>query len=205
MLNTDATLSRARPLLEFIKQPESRGDYNIVWGGIRKEDRPVRPLTTMTIGQVLDWQDSIDRKYMSEAAGAYQIMEDTLRDLHLSAGLGKHELFDEGNQDRLALALLIRRGYLKYLDGLVSAETFANSLAKEWASLPVVSGPKKGRSYYGGDGLNKSHVSVDAFMDAVTAARSEPVSHPDPMEQPAPIFGAILSALAALFAKWGQK
>lgn len=180
---TDALIQRARPLLEFIKQPESLGDYNIVWGGIKPRDHPPKPLTSMTIGQVLDWQDSIDRRYMSEAAGAYQIMEDTLRGLHETADLGKHELYNEANQDRLAVALLIRRGYLKYLDGLLSTEGFANALAKEWASLPVVSGPDKGRSYYAGDSLNKAHVGVDDFLDAVAASRAETVAHDDPAEQ----------------------
>lgn len=161
-------------LLDFIAKPESGGDYNVVWGGIRKADRPARPLVRMTIGEVLAWQDSIDARYQSEAAGRYQIMEDTLRGLYAEAGLGLADLFDAGNQDRLAVALLKRRGLREYLTGQIGAEAFANNLAKEWASLPVVSGPKKGRSYYAGDGLNKSHVSVDAFLAAVRSARDVP-------------------------------
>lgn len=204
-----------RPLLDFIAQPESRGDYNAVWGGIAKKHRPKRPLVTMTIAEVLDWQDGIDAMYPSEAAGRYQIMEDTLRPLPPSAGLLPSDLFNEANQDKLALVLLKRRGLDKYLAGVISADDFANSLAREWASLPLVSGPKKGRSAYAGDGLNKSHVSVDAFMGAVRAVKSAPaqkpaaphVSETPKREHDAPImsakspWAAILAFILSLFRK----
>jgi len=161
-----------KPLLDFIAKPESGGDYNVVWGRIKSSDRPSRPLVTMTIAEVLAWQDSIDAKYMSEAAGRYQIMEDTLRSLPPAAGLLSSDLFNEVNQDKLATALLRRRGLDKYMVGLISAETFANNLAHEWASLPLVTGPKAGRSAYAGDGLNNAHVTVDAYMKAVRAVKS---------------------------------
>lgn len=203
----DATIRQAAPLLAFIRQPESGGNYDIVWGGIKNRHRPPQPLTTMTIRQVLNWQDSIDRLYRSEAAGAYQILEDTLRGLYQTAGLTDRAIFDRDTQDRLATALLIRRGYLKFLRGDLSTEDFANNLAKEWASLPVVSGPKKGQSYYGGDGLNRAHVTVDAVLDAVRAAHPmfRRVSHPDPLEQAAPWYVEMLAMLADLFSKWGKK
>ena len=172
---SNAMLTQAKPLLDFIAQPESRGDYNIVWGGINKVDHPPRPLTQMTVGQVLNWQDSIDQKYMSEASGKYQIMEDTLRGLYASAGMSLKSKFNEDGQDRLGYALLNRRGYQSYLAGEMSVTQFANNLAKEWASLPVVSGKKKGRSFYAGDGLNKAHIKVPAFLAAVKAARDIPV------------------------------
>lgn len=167
-----------RPLLDFIAQPESGGDYNIVWGGIKTKDRPKKKLTVMTIKEVLDWQDSIDKRYDSEAAGAYQIMEDTLRPLPPAAGLLSSSLFNEVNQDALATVLLKRRGLDSYLAGGLTAEEFANNLAKEWASLPVVTGPKKGKSFYSGDGLNKSHVSVEAFLQAVRSVKVTPPPAP---------------------------
>ena len=172
-----------KTLLDFIAQPESRGDYNVVWGGIKPKDRPKRKLVQMTIAEVLAWQDSIDARYPSEAAGRYQIMEDTLRPLPLAAGLVPSDLFNEANQDALATVLLKRRGLDRYLAGGMSAEDFANNLAREWASLPLVTGPHRGRSYYAGDGLNKSHVSVDDFLAAVRACK--PATHWGIPETPA--------------------
>jgi muramidase (phage lysozyme) len=193
-----------KPLLDFIAQPESRGDYNVVWGGIAKRDRPKKPLVAMTIKEVLDWQESIDARYPSEAAGRYQIMEDTLRPLPPAAGLLPSDLFSEANQDKLATVLLKRRGLDKYLAGDISTETFANALAHEWASLPMVSGPKEGRSAYAGDGLNKSHVSIEAFLAAVRAVKkaASPVADSRPAD---PVikspWAALIAALLSLFRK----
>lgn len=194
-------------LLDFIAKYESRGDYNVVWGGIKKVHRPPA-LVKMTIGQVLNWQDSIDHLYMSEAAGRYQIMEDTLRDLVAQGFADKAALFDEITQDQLAIALLKRRGLSSYLFGTITAEKFANNIAKEWASMPVVSGPNKGRSYYAGDGLNKSHTPVADFMAAVEAVKSADFVRPDAPPVPEPsipvasvgLVAAIIAAVAAFFA-----
>jgi hypothetical protein len=191
-------------LLDFIAKYESRGDYNIVWGGIAQKHRP-GPLVKMTVGQVLNWQDSIDPLYMSEAAGRYQIMEDTLRELVSQGYADKLDLYDEGTQDRLAIALLKRRGLDSYLAGRITAEKFANFIAREWASMPVVSGPNKGRSYYAGDGLNKSHTPVADFVAAVDAVKGlDQFVRPD---APTPTTSApaastgLVTALLALLAK----
>jgi len=200
-------------LLAFIRKPESRGDYNIVWSGIKASHRPLRRLVDMTIGDVLSWQDSIDHLYMSEAAGAYQFMEDTLRGLYAEAGLRIGDMMSVQNQDALALQLLKRRGLVKYQRGEISAETFANNLAMEWASLPVVTRVKRtakgrtwtvqpGASYYSGDGLNKAHVTVDAFMAAVRAVRATdaPPAPSAPETQPGR-WARLFDALAAFFTR----
>lgn len=194
-------------LLDFIAEHESEttarklgiSAYNVVWGGIKKADWPPKPLTEMTIGQVLAWQDRIDPRYRSEAAGRYQILEDTLRGLYEEAGLTMGDRFDKAGQDRLAEALLRRRGLAQYRTGAISAHTFANNLAKEWASLPCVTGPKKGRSYYSGDGLNAALVDVEPFLAAVRACSS---NEPQPVAAPAApkgLISAIFTAFAALF------
>lgn len=181
-------------LLDFIGRFESRGDYNAVWGGIKRKDRPPRPLVEMTIGEVLDWQDLIDPHYMSEAAGKYQIMEDTLRGLYARAGLTRDDKFDRGRQDALAVELMERRGLNEYLNGTITAEKFANSLAREWASLPLVTGPKRGRSYYAGDGLNAAHADPDEFLDAVKSVKGE-----DKDAAASPWWVALLGAIARMF------
>jgi muramidase (phage lysozyme) len=185
-----------KPLLDFIAKPESGGDYNVVWGRIKPADRPKRPIVSMTIAEVLAWQESIDARYQSEAAGRYQIMEDTLRPLPAAAGLKMYDLFNEANQDALATVLLRRRGLDKFLAGQISAEEFANNLAREWASLPVVTGPKAGRSFYAGDGLNKSHVSVEEFLAAVRAVKD--TQAPTPATAPG-FWASLFTALAGIW------
>jgi hypothetical protein len=61
----------------------------------------------------------------------------------------------------------------RYLEGRTTLEQFGNSLAKEWASLPVVAGKKKGRSFYAGDGLNKSLTGVDDALKAIESLVGE--------------------------------
>jgi hypothetical protein len=166
------------PLLNFIGKYESKNNPNAIWGGVKKVHYPKKPPTSMTIREVLAWQDSIDPFYMSEATGEWQFMEDTLRGLYREAGVTLDTKFSRETQITLAIALLKRRGLTEYLAGKITPEAFANNLAKEWASLPVVTPVKrgskqilKGQSYYAGDGLNKAHASVDAFLGAVRAVR----------------------------------
>lgn len=192
------SIEQLRPLLEFIARAENSGriDYDVVYGGISPADRPAH-LTALTVGEVLAWQDSIDALYPSEAAGAYQIMEDTLRGLYRQAGVPLTARFDAATQDRLAVALLRRRGLDDYLAGRVGVEKFANALAREWASLPVVTGPKKGRSYYDGDGLNSAHVKVAPFLAVLRRVAQAAQPSPEPRE-------AILQSKTILGALGGQ-
>lgn len=163
------------PLLAFIRQHESRNNYDCIWSGIKKADYPSKPLTQMTVQEVLDWQHRIDHQYRSEAAGAYQIMEDTLRELMATSaktlGVRMIDLFDPDQQDKFATLLLERRGLSRYGSGRMAPEQFCKNIAKEWASLPLVSGPRKGHGYYDGDGLNQSNADPDEFLKIVRDLR----------------------------------
>jgi len=161
---TAAMQSSLTPLLNLIGRFEGDqdGGYNAISGLIDRALHPSRPITTMTIGQVLQYQESVDSVSGSEAMGRYQIMEDTLRGydnddndppppgdpLYARAGLSLSDKFSPINQDKMAVELLRRRGLDGYLSGNISRTTFANNLAAEWASLPIVNGPKAGQSRY---------------------------------------------------------
>jgi muramidase (phage lysozyme) len=170
--NTNTAPKGVKSLLDLIGGVEAPKGYDQVYGGIRGADKPPRPITSMTVGEVLDWQDSIDSKYMSEAAGRYQIMEDTLREQVRQGVVSVDQRFDAGTQDKIAVSLMNRRGLGKYQAGLIGPEDFAQNLSKEWASLPAITTDKAGRrasgqSYYAGDGLNKSHVKQSTILDYV--------------------------------------
>ena len=158
-------------LLDLIAKLESGGNYNRIYSGIKAEDYPAKAITCMTIDEVLKWQWSIDKKYPSEACGAFQMLKTTLSEFYAAAWLTLNDLYNSTNQRKLAVALLKRRGLEAFLKGSLSAETFAMNLAKEWASLPCVEGPKKGKSFYAGDGLNTSLTSVEDFMAVILSCR----------------------------------
>jgi hypothetical protein len=130
-------------LLEFIGTLEAPKVYDSY--SYYAAAPPPKPLTTMTIRQVLAWQDRIDARSKSDAAGRFQIMEDTLRGLVTSEGVNQNLVFNEATQNRLGMMLLKRRGWNPNSQNYVA---MANSIAKEWAALPLVSGPNKGQSVY---------------------------------------------------------
>jgi len=179
-----ATQTAATPLLDFIGNKESQG-YDDISGLVSQYRYPGKSLTSMTIQEVLDWQESIDRFQLSEASGRYQIMEDTLRGynndsatgpgnpLYTRAGLSGGSMFSPENQDKLAIVLLEQRGLNRFLTGEITREDFANNLASEWASLPLVSGPNTGRSKYSGDRAgNVALTTVQEFLNAIDAVKS---------------------------------
>ena len=83
--------------------------------------------------------------------------------------------FDATAQKWAANALLDRRGFKDYEDGLVDDATMATSLSKEWASLPD---PSKGTntSFYSGDGTHDrdTKVSVQNMYDLLNLQVARP-------------------------------
>lgn len=191
----DESFAKVRELLGYIQKFESAGAvksqrvqsaYQVVYGGIAAEDRPAKPLTSMNVAEVLAWQDSIDARYPSEAAGAPQVMEDTLRGLVDAGQIDPDAVFNEATQDHVAKLLMERRGLSKFVVGEISAEDFADNLAREWASLPVVRDQQganryveRGQSFYAGDGLNKAHADPDEFLSVVQRIRATSTKLPE--------------------------
>lgn len=147
-------------MLAHIRSIEAgKAQYN---ADFRNDDKWI--LTDKTFDQVRELgRSQVRQGEPSSAIGGYQFLTATLDSLKKSLNLRGDELFNAELQDDLAVALMIRRGYLKWLRGEISDNTFANNLAKEWASFPVVvdmQGSKRwlvaGQSYYAGDGLNKA-------------------------------------------------
>ena len=135
----------------------------------------------------------------SEAAGRYQIVEDTLRGynndtyssrqaavnagrgseaLYTKAGLSAGDLFSPINQDKLAMVLLEQRGLSRYLNDEITRDQFAGNLANEFASLPIISGPQAGESVYKGVGINASlgaetaDGKIQGIRDAIEAVKA---------------------------------
>jgi len=154
-----------QPLLAVIAKGESKGNYNAYFGHATTNDVQ---FTNMTIAQVLSWQDSfVSQGSPSSAVGKYQIISPTLHGLVKQLGLNTNDKFDASMQDRLAMALIDRRGAKDFVKNTLTTEQFAANLAQEWAALPVLDGPKAGQSYYAGDGLNAARISDPEIRAAI--------------------------------------
>lgn len=215
-------------LLAAIMSKEAPEGYGQVFGGIKAKDRI--DVTKKTVGEVLLWQADLRKRKVtkSTAAGGYQFIYMTLAATVREMGISLETPFNKATQDRMAVYLMQKRGLGDYIDGKITEEQFANNLAKEWASLPVVSrikGPNKramlepGQSYYDGDNLNAAHHDPAAILRLVRAIRAPqkaaqpvptppaPTAPPTPESpqaaQPAPPRGllkAILDLILAIFA-----
>jgi len=209
------TIHHVQPILDLIGKYESRGDYDIVYGGIPKAQRPVG-LTAMTIAQVIAWQKQVVAAgAKSSAAGKYQIIRKTLEASVAALRMDTARLYDRATQDELAMHLLRGRGIGGYLAGTIAQDAMVLALAKEWASLPVPSAMNgasrhilAGQSYYAGDGLNKAHATVAEVRTALSQAKARydaagtpaPVGpRPSPGQTPAPVgAGAIVGVVIAI-------
>lgn len=156
----------AARILDFISQFESRGNWNAVFGnGNSRQD-----LSVYSLDEIMQMQrERVRRGSPSSATGRYQFMRNTLRGLKDELGLTGNEKFTPELQNLLAVALLERRGYNEWRAGRISTSEFARRLSQEWAALP---NPRTGRSYYAGDGLNKSLTRTSTVLSALEAARN---------------------------------
>ncbi|GGE23477.1 hypothetical protein GCM10011390_48610 [Aureimonas endophytica] len=137
-------------LLDLIGQAEAGGNYNAVFGN---EDA-TRDLSRYSLDDILNEQAAAkNRNAYSTAIGKYQFLHKTLRGLKEELGLSGSESFTPELQDRLAVALLRRRGWSAFRAGKISKRQFALRLSQEWATLPD---PNTGRSFYHDDGVNRA-------------------------------------------------
>lgn len=201
----------AAMLLDFIASKEAPQGYGTVYGN--NQARLAKPLTSMTLAEVIAAGSSWTKSFGSSACGRYQFMKATLEGLRDELGLTGREVFDPDFQDRLGYHLLKRRGYAAFMAGTLDAVGFGLRIAQEWASFPVLAPTKgqkrkvaRGQSYYAGDGLNKALVSaadVETALGRVFAAGSgappPTVATPSPKApaEPAPSGGLLRSGAQA--------
>lgn len=175
IMNQDKHLSvkpaSYRPLLGLIADAESKGNYNAYFGNAH--NRKIN-FTKMSISEVMQWQkDYVAQGSPSSAVGRYQIIDSTLAGLVEEFEIDTSQKFDKATQDKMAIALLERRGSIAYVNNQLNSQEFASNLAKEWASLPKVTGKNPDASYYAGDGLNKSLVDRHEVLGAIESIQPD--------------------------------
>ena len=159
----------AKPLLDLIARVESKGNYKAYFGNAGNTSIT---FTEMSVDQVMQWQeDFIAAGHPSSAVGRYQIISTTLKGLVQQLNIDTNQPFNETMQDKMAVALLERRGATEYVNNQIDEQQFAAELAKEWAALPRVVGDRPEQSYYAGDGLNRALVTSKEVLQAASAIR----------------------------------
>ncbi|MBZ9985655.1 peptidoglycan-binding protein [Mesorhizobium sp. BH1-1-5] len=178
--------SGAAMLLAFIGGIEAPHGFDTVYGN--NQAKLAKPLTSMTIDEVIAAGPRWTRSFGSSAAGFLQFMRATLLRLKKKLRLSGKELLDGPMQMALGHELLKERGFDEFMAGSKSRTAFGLGLAQEWASFPVLTPTvkgagkaartlKRGQSYYAGDGLNKALVAperVEAMLDKLKAPAAAP-------------------------------
>jgi muramidase (phage lysozyme) len=118
-------------LLNFIRETEvgrkDRASYDFIYAN--KQHKVAKPLTSMTLDEVLAAQRAWSKNHGSSAAGGYQFMRATLLGLIEELGLRGSQKLDPDLQDRLGYHLLKCRGYEGYTAGRISRAEFGKRLA----------------------------------------------------------------------------
>ena len=99
--------------------------YRVLYGGSLFQDLSRHP------------EKMVVKRYSSAAAGAYQFLPDTWRQVARELKLPS---FEPQHQDQAALRLVERRGALEEVDRHGLTPSVMNRLAPEWASFPTHSG-----------------------------------------------------------------
>ena len=147
-------------LLTFIRALEAPRGYIDYERRIRIP--PPKPLTTMTVGEVLDWQVRVRRSGApSTAAGGYQIIYPTLSHLVRKHGIDRAARFNPRTQDHLARLLIAECGR-KGPRG--NHPRYGNCLAGIWAALPLTHGSRKGRSAHHGVAGNRALTTPETVL-----------------------------------------
>lgn len=167
-------------LLDVIRSKEAPQGYGQIYGGA-KGVALTTDVSKMKLKDVRALQDKmLAAGSRSSAVGGYQFIKKTLIATMQAMRLTGDEYWTPGLQDQMAVHLMNGRGLRSYLAGNLSPVEFANNLAKEWASVPVVSRIKghhrivnPGETYYAGDGLNKAHHDPKVILRLVDALRDD--------------------------------
>lgn len=162
---SNAQACNQQTMLDLIGSLEAPQGYDQVYGGVKTP--PPAPLTSLTIAQVLDWQDVAARTSVSTAAGRYQVIRGTLRELVRKGVVSETDTFNQATQDKIGSHLLKSAGYPP---GPNNVNNVANRISGIWAALPRVSGPGANQSTYEGLAGNHALISADTFLGVMNCS-----------------------------------
>lgn len=174
------------PMLALLGAVEGPGGYDEVYRGARI--KPPKPVSTMTIAEVLHYQDRmVAAGSISSAIGKYQFIRGTLRELVKQNRIDIRAPFNARTQDYLARIMLANCGFYNPEGEMTE---IGNCLSQVWAALPVMTGRNVGRSYYHGRAGNRALTTV-ARVSRTLEARFSPRDLPRQPVRPAVRLAAV--------------
>jgi muramidase (phage lysozyme) len=193
----------ARALLETIAGPESKGDYNVIYGGSQFDDFSDHPRQPVLI------TSGPNKGKYSSAAGKYQFLGSTWDDI-----ADRYDIpdFSPASQDQAAWALATeeyKRDTGRDLEADLSAgdlSRVAPSLRNQWTSLPGgieqgIGGTAFANAYAGNLGK-----PVNPAVGAINAATPTPVMRPGAApKKPGGIMGGIGAGIGNLMGLVSQQ
>ena len=174
--------------------------YNTGTAGDQSGYTPPKPISKMTIGEIMDAQSAGSLF----AVGKYQITPDTMKGFVKSVGISRDEVFNEKTQDKFKDYVVNTKRpdvgrFLRGEDGS-SLEKAQMALAAEFASIGVprdmkkgeyngqypVQDIKRGESLYKGVGGNAASIGPDTIAEALRKEMGsdrdlDPVDPEDPI------------------------
>lgn len=129
-----------RPFLELIGEIEGPDGYDdIVLGAT---SAPPKPITRMTISEVLDYQSKLKREgSKSTAVGRFQFIRKTLEWLVEEHRISRDQTFNRHVQDYLARALMKD---CDFYEANANEYSVGNCLARTWRHCPCSAAPRLG-------------------------------------------------------------
>jgi hypothetical protein len=158
-------------VIAFTEGTKGEDQYDKVYGFNRYIEKGMKPLSSQTIGEVLNTmssmlkkQKAIDRRlkkrgkrginHFSTAVGFLQINRKTLKSHMKKCGFTKETIFSKEVQEELLMSILEEIGIRAYISERISRKDFFLRMSRRWASLPD---PRSGKSYYKGQ---KAKISI---------------------------------------------
>lgn len=165
-----ATPINDTPMLDLLGKIEGPEGYTQVVHSAKLD--PPKPITRMTIAEVLDYQRDLRRAgSRSSAIGRYQFIYKTLQQIVDDFNVDTGQKFNRRTQDFLARRMLER---CHFYDPDASHAKIGNCMARTWAALPVISGPKRGRSYYHGVAGNRALTTPQKVVSLINIRFQDP-------------------------------
>jgi hypothetical protein len=149
--------------LDLVGSIEGPDGYNDVVQGATSQ--PPKPLTEMTIAEVLDYQRQLQLQgSTSTAVGRYQFIRKTLSYIVSKHQIDPQTKFSKRIQDDLARQMMRN---CNFYDSGTPVEKVGNCLARAWAALPVLSGENAGLSHYDGVAGNAALTTREEVLAAL--------------------------------------